>query len=104
MDTVCIGWTTIETREQAEALARGLLKNDLAACVQIDGPMVSHYRWKGKLERAEEYRLAVKFPEVRAKDIEEYLGAHHPYDTPQWVAVKASHCSANYAAWVNGKV
>ncbi len=101
MDAICVGWTTVETKEQADALAQGLVESRLAACVQIDGPVVSHYRWEGKLERAREFRLAVKFAEGKVADIETYLRTHHPYDTPQWVAVKATHCSPDYAAWVN---
>lgn len=100
MDTVCVGWTTVESLDQARALARMLVESGLAACVQIDGPVLSLYRWQGKLEEATEYRLAVKFAQSRADALLACLNEHHPYGTPQWLALPVSHVNPAYAQWV----
>ncbi len=99
MDALWIGWTTIDSLEKARSLARGLVETSLAACVQIDGPMTAVYRWQGNLEESAEWRLWVKFPESRATAIERWLAEHHPYETPQWVAVSASSVGPAYHAW-----
>jgi periplasmic divalent cation tolerance protein len=96
-----IGWTTVETREQAEALAAGLVAERLAACVQIDGPIRSHYRWEGRAEAAEEYRLTIKFIPLRQLELEAWLFHRHPYETPQWLVVRAEHVAEKYLSWVH---
>ena len=50
--------TTVDSAEQAAALARGIVERRLAACAQIVGPIRSHYRWQGKVEEAEEWQHA----------------------------------------------
>jgi periplasmic divalent cation tolerance protein len=95
-----VGWTTTETRADAESLARGLVEAGLAACAQVSGPISSFYRWEKKIETAQEFRIAVKFAAIRADEVSTWLSAHHPYDTPQWVAVRADDALKNYLKWV----
>lgn len=94
-----IGWTTVETAEQADALAAGLVRDRLAACVQIDAAVTSHYIWQGKTEAACEIRIWIKFPEDRAAALEAWLDRNHPYDTPKWIAVTADHVHPGYHTW-----
>ena len=94
-----IAWTTVATREDAERLASETIAAGLAACVQIDGPIVSHYRWEGRAERAEEFRLMFKLPPDRVLALEAYVLAHHPYDTPEWLVVRAERVGEKYLSW-----
>jgi periplasmic divalent cation tolerance protein len=94
-----VGWTTVSTRESAEMLAQGLVEGRLAACVQIEGPITSLYQWQGRTERTEEFRLCVKFTPARATAVEAWLLTHHPYDTPEWVVVRAEHVGEKYLSW-----
>jgi periplasmic divalent cation tolerance protein len=94
-----IGWTTVETREQAGSLARSLVEKRLAACVQIDGPITSHYLWQGQSTRADEFRLQVKFLAERAIDVADHVLANHPYETPEWITVRAENVSEKYLSW-----
>lgn len=96
-----IAWTTVATRADADRLAADLVARGLAACAQIDGPIVSHYRWEGRPERAEEFRLTLKFiPDHRA-ELEARLLAVHPYATPEWIVVAAAHVGEKYLSWAN---
>ena len=52
--------TTCDDEQKAEALARALVEQRLAACVQIDGPIKSVYRWNGKVEVEREWRCTIK--------------------------------------------
>jgi periplasmic divalent cation tolerance protein len=94
-----IGWTTVAERSHAEELARGLLEARLVACVQIEGPISSWYRWEGKVESAAEFRLMVKFIPARAGAVQHWVLQHHPYTTPEWVVVRAENVSEKYLSW-----
>lgn len=101
MNQLCIAWTTTETREDAERLASGAVERKLAACVQIDGPVTSIYTWENKVEKSAEFRLMFKFTSNRAEELERWLHASHPYDTPEWVVVDAAHVAPAYLQWAN---
>jgi periplasmic divalent cation tolerance protein len=94
-----IGWTSVQNRNDADRLAAGLIEARLAACVQIDGPVVSHYRWDGHIERTEEFRLMIKFLSTRQMELEAWLQARHPYASPEWVVVRADHIAEKYLSW-----
>ncbi|MBS0662282.1 MAG: divalent-cation tolerance protein CutA [Verrucomicrobia bacterium] len=94
-----IVWTTLGAREDAERLAADVVARGLAACVQVEGPVVSHYRWDGRPERAEEYRLCLKCLAERLADLERHVLAHHPYSTPEWIAVRADRVGEKYLSW-----
>ena len=94
-----IGWTTFATRSEADRMAAEIVTRGLAACVQVEGPVTSHYRWKGAVERAEEFRLCCKFLPASLGALEAFVLAHHPYETPEWIVVSADHVSEKYLSW-----
>ncbi len=94
-----IGWTTTETKDQAVQLARGLIEAGLAACVQVEGPLDSIYRWESRMEQSQEFRLTVKFMAARQMALEAWLLSRHPYETPEWVVVRAEHVAEKYLSW-----
>lgn len=94
-----IAWTTVATREDAERLAGGAVRQGFAVCVQIEGPIASHYVWEGQLERSEEFRLTCKVLPARLSALAEYVARHHPYTTPEWVVVRAETVGEKYLSW-----
>ncbi len=94
-----LGFTTVESEADADKLARGGIASGLAACVQIDGPVTSHFPWEGRQEKASEYRLLFKFVPRRQAALDEWIRRNHPYDTPEWVVVAAGHTSEKYLQW-----
>jgi len=99
MEKLLLAWTTVATPEDATRLARGAVEAGLAACVQIDGPVMSHYRWKGRVEAAAEHRLMFKLLPEHAAALEDWVRARHPYAVPEWVVVRAGHVSEKYLSW-----
>lgn len=91
--------TTVGSREDARRLAQGLLEARLAACVQLDLEVESHYRWDGRLCAQAEVRLVLKTTPERLQDIQAWLAEHHPYDLPQLVWQRLPATPA-YADWV----
>lgn len=94
-----LAWTTVAHRGDAERLASDVIAQNLAACVQIDGPVVSHYRWQGQAERSEEFRLLFKLLPAQAAALEKYVLTHHPYETPEWILVSAQRVGEKYLSW-----
>lgn len=94
-----LAWTTVATRVDADRLAAEAVARGLAACVQVDGPIVSHYRWQGKTECTEEFRLCFKLLPAQAAALEAHVLAAHPYDTPEWIVVRAERVAEKYLSW-----
>lgn len=101
---VGIVWTTVGDSDDANELAERIVGDRLAACVQIDAPITSVYRWDGRIETATEIRLMIKTTWSRVPALVAWLGENHPYDVPQVVAVRASIASEGYAAWVTESI
>ncbi len=99
MEEIRLLLTTVDDEKTAHRLAEQLVDARLAACVQVSPPVVSHYRWQGKQERAREYRLEIKTLAEVADAAVAWLREHHPYDTPEVVMLDAG-ADAAYAAWM----
>ncbi len=99
-EEIRIGWTTVATAEEARRLAEGAVAARLVACAQIDGPIRSVYRWEGKMENAEEFRVTFKFLAEKSEALEEWLPAAHPYAVPQWISVAAASVAEPYRQWL----
>ena len=95
-----IAWTTLATRADAEKLAAEVVSLGLAACVQVEGPIVSFYTWQGRPERTEEFRLCLKCLPDKLPALETHVLGHHPYDTPEFVVVPLAAGNRKYLAWL----
>jgi periplasmic divalent cation tolerance protein len=101
-DTLLIGWTTVDSEAAAQRIARGLVESELAACVQIDAGVQSVYCWQDEVVSEREWRLMVKFAAARSGELLAYLEAHHPYDVPEWLTVRAETVAPAYLKWALG--
>lgn len=99
-----IVWTTLPTREAADVLAADVVAAHLAACAQVEGPIVSHYLWQGRAERTEEYRLCLKCLPEQLPALSAHVLARHPYDTPEWIVVRAEHVGEKYLSWARSNL
>ena len=96
---------TCGTISEARRIARRVVSNSLAACVNIvQSPVESFYTWKGKLEKAREYLLLMKTTAKRLAELEREVGRLHSYDVPEFIAFKVTEGSASYLAWLHGSV
>ena len=94
-----IAWTAVANSTDAESLAAEIIERGLAVCVQIDGPITSRYRWNGQTERAEEHRLSMKCTVGQLDQLEREVLARHPYETPEWIVVRAERVGEKYLSW-----
>jgi periplasmic divalent cation tolerance protein len=82
-------------------IARILVKEGLAACVNRLSPVTSIYQWDGRLCEAPEQLLLIKTTPGRFEALETRLKALHPYEIPEIIAVPVVAGSRQYLAWLN---
>ncbi len=92
--------STVASAEDAERIAAALIAQSLAACVQIEGPIRSHYRWQGQIQCDQEYRLVIKSAVTVWEQLKSTLIDLHPYDEPQIVMIEIDDASDGYRDWV----
>jgi len=92
--------TTVSGQADARRIADRLVEKRLAACVQIAGPITSVYRWRGKIESAEEWQLSAKTRSALYEAVEREIRASHPYEVPEIVALPIAAGSGDYLAWI----
>lgn len=95
--------TTFADRAAAVACGRRLVAGRLAACVQVDGPITSIYRWRDDVETAAEWRCTCKTTPAGQDACVAAILADHPYETPELTIIPAG-ATAAYAAWAEGSV
>ena len=103
MTDLVIVLTTIGD-DRADAVARQLVDERLAACVNLHAPMVSFYRWQGRLEREPERQLVIKTTRERLGALESRLRELHPYELPEFLVLPVDQASDAYASWVGAEV
>lgn len=92
--------TTVASREVAETIARALITQRLAGCVQVHGPIESCYRWEGKVEVAVEWVCTIKTDVHRFPQLRDTLRELHPYDVPEILATPVVAGNEDYLRWL----
>jgi periplasmic divalent cation tolerance protein len=84
----------------ADRIARTLVEQGLAACVNRLAPAESVYRWRGAVERATETPLVIKTTRERYTTVEQAIRALHPYEVPEIVAFDIVAGFTPYLRWI----
>lgn len=93
-------YVTVPSQEVAEGLAAALLEARLAACVNVLGPLQSHYRWQEQIQHDQELLLMVKSRRALFELLKELVLELHPYETPEVIALPILAGAAGYLAWL----
>ena len=92
--------TTTAERKEADAIAEEILKQRLAACVQIGGPIDSSYWWNSRIETSREFVLTIKTRRDLFPRLEAAILALHSYEQPEILAVAAVEVTPGYLKWL----
>jgi len=95
-----IVFVTVASERQAESIARAVVGERLAACVNVVGPIRSIYRWQDAIEDEREFLLLVKTRASLFRRLERRVRELHPYEVPEIVAARLDAGSAPYLAWL----
>jgi periplasmic divalent cation tolerance protein len=90
-----------DSEEQAAQVARALVEQHLAACVNIVPSARSIYRWKGQIEEASEWLLVIKSRRDRFDALRAAIGKIHSYEVPELVALPIVDGSESYLSWMD---
>ncbi len=92
--------TTLPDEDSAHAMAARLIEARLAACVQVQAPCTSVYRWQGEVEQASEVPIWIKTRGAKYQTLEAAIRASHPYELPEIIAMPVVDGLPDYLAWV----
>jgi len=92
--------TTVGAAFDVALLARTLVDEHLAACVNVLPPMQSIYRWQGQVHVDEERQLVIKTSADRLEALQLRLTALHPYELPEFLVVEVARGSQAYLDWL----
>jgi periplasmic divalent cation tolerance protein len=100
MDRAVMLYTTFPSLVEAEKAGKVLVEDRLAACVNILPGMISHYRWQGAVERAEEAVMLIKTRASLAERVRAAVKASHAYETPAILVLPIESVDETYLAWI----
>jgi periplasmic divalent cation tolerance protein len=91
---------TCGSEEEALSIARTLVEERLAACVNLVSPVRSIYRWEGKIWDEEEWLLIIKTQRQRFEELEEKVKSLHSYAVPEIIGLPIVEGSSSYLEWL----
>ena len=100
MERPVLVYTTYPSLVEAERAGRSLVESGLAACVNILPGMVSIYRWKGAIERADEVVMIVKTRPALTGRVAEAVKANHPYEVPAVLFLETTGGAESFVEWI----
>jgi periplasmic divalent cation tolerance protein len=93
--------STCASPQEAERLARSLVEQRLAACVNVLPGVASHYWWQGRIETAEECLLLIKSSRESFDQLRSAIEQVHSYEIPEVIALPVVDGAANYLNWID---
>jgi periplasmic divalent cation tolerance protein len=100
MERAVLVYTTYPSIVEAETAGRALVERRLCACVNILPGMISHYRWQGAVERAEEVVMIVKTRASLCEDVRAAVKQMHSYSTPAILVIPVESIDDAYLDWL----
>jgi periplasmic divalent cation tolerance protein len=95
---------TVNDTEEAQKIAKALVKRRQAACVNIMPGVTSHFWWKDKLDTAAECLVIAKSKESLLPEIIKSVRKIHSYSIPEIIALPIIDGSREYLEWIDSEV
>lgn len=94
---------TAPDAEVAAGLAKGLVEERIAACVNVLPALRSFYVWEGRPQDDAEAQLLIKTRATRFDELAAWIAKHHPYEVPEIIATRVSHGYEPYLRWIQAQ-
>jgi len=95
---------TAGSAKEAQRIAANLIKNKLAACVNIISGMQSVFWWEGKADKAKESLLMIKSKRSLLPKIIKAVRAVHSYEVPEIIALPIVGGERKYLRWIDDSI
>ena len=92
--------TNCDTEPQAEQIADELLFAQLAAAIQVIGPVSSRYRWQGAIHKKKEWIVLIKTGDHCEARIKQKIRELHEYELPGIMKINLDGGEAQYLQWI----
>ncbi|MFZ3002298.1 MAG: divalent-cation tolerance protein CutA [Undibacterium umbellatum] len=99
-DNLILVLTNMPDRDAAKKLARHIVAEKLAACVNISPDILSIYNWDGEQQADTEVQLMIKTRQACYAGLEALILSQHPYDLPEIIAIPLLAGLPAYLDWV----
>jgi periplasmic divalent cation tolerance protein len=96
----CVVLSTCPNAEIAQRMARRLVEERLAACINVAPGIQSYYRWNGVIECDSEHLLLIKTHQARLDAVEKVIRDISPYETPEFLVLPVLGASGDYLVWM----
>ncbi|KOC67233.1 Protein CutA like protein [Habropoda laboriosa] len=100
-DVHSVAYVTVPTEDVAKKLAHGLVKNKLAACVNIIPQLTSVYEWKNEINEDSELLLMIKTRTDTVDALTKYVMENHPYEVCEVISLPIKNGSEKYLKWIS---
>ena len=97
-------FVTASGQPEAEKIARHLLEQKLAACVNIIGGLTSLYWWEGKIDQSQEALLVIKTKKSLFKKLAAAVKSFHSYSVPEIIALPIVDGQKDYLNWIGASL
>lgn len=104
MDDFRIVFCTVPSKKTADLIAKAVLNDRLAACVNCISGVESSYWWKGRIERSKEMLLIMKTKKEAVESLEKCIKEKHPYEVPEIICVDIKEGHREYLEWIGTSV
>lgn len=101
--TLIIVMTTLPDLNQANNIAKILVEEKLAACVQVMPSMTSTYIWDGKICQDPEHLVLIKTIEINYEALVARLRSLHPYEVPEIIVLPSLSVEQDYLLWAKSQ-
>lgn len=95
-----ICYVTTPNEESAKKIARAVISNKLAACVNIIPNIQSIYEWEGRINEDLEYLMMIKTTTANVDELTKFVRDNHPYSVAEVISVKIENGNPPYLDWV----
>ena len=93
-------FSTVPSAKEASRIAKLLVQNHLAACVNLVPGIRSYFWWNGKVDQCREVLLVIKTRKQKFRMLEKWLKKNHPYQIPEIIALPIERGCRKYLAWI----
>lgn len=97
-------YITVPSLEVGNDLARLMVEQKLAACVNVIPGVISHYKWQDELHQDNEALLMAKTTRHRLEKLTEQVREHHPYELPEVIALPIIGGLGEYLDWIKENI